>query len=102
MTEPTYACSLDDEQLAARREDWKALDRRALVRTEASDGGRLLVYRGGEETAQALRVLIDAEGECCSFLDFRIDRLGDEVRVAVSFPPEATRTAIEIGLAPPS
>jgi hypothetical protein len=101
MIEPTYACTLHDEELAARREDWRALDRRALVRAESSPRGRLLVYRGGEETARALDALIEAEGRCCSFLDFRVDRRGDEVRVTVGYPPEATRTAIEIGLAPP-
>lgn len=101
ITEPTYACTLGDEELAARREDWRALDGRALVRTEASQEGRMLVYRGGEETARELEALIEAEGRCCSFLDFRVDRLGDEVRVTVGFPPEATRTAIEIGFAPP-
>jgi hypothetical protein len=99
--EPTYACTLDDEELAARREDWRALDRRALVRSESSPGGRLLVYRGGEETARALNALIKAEGRCCSFLDFKVDRRGDEVRVTVDFPPQATRTAIQIGLGPP-
>jgi hypothetical protein len=102
MTEPTYACTLDDEELASRREDWRALDRRALVRTETSHEGRMLVYRGGEETARELGALIEAEGRCCSFLDFKVDRRGDEVRVTVGYPPEATRTAIEIGLAPPS
>jgi hypothetical protein len=102
MTEPIYACTLGDDELASRREDWLALDRRALVRSEDTSQGRLLVYRGGDETAQALQALIEAEGRCCSFLDFRVDRRGDEVRVTVAYPVEATRTAIEIGLGPPS
>jgi hypothetical protein len=101
MTEPTFACSLDDEQLAARREEWRALDRRALLRSEAGPHGSVRVYRGGEETARAIGELIEAEGECCSFLDFRVDRQGDEVRLSVGFPPEARRTAIDIGLGPP-
>ncbi len=86
MNEPVYACSLDDQELAVRRAGWRALERRALVRTEARPDGRLLVFRGGEDTARALRALIEAERECCPFLDFRLDRAGDEVRVSLTYP----------------
>lgn len=85
MTEPAYACSLTDEELATRRQEWRALDMHALVRAESRPDGRLLVYRGGEETARILASLIEAESLCCPFLDFAIDRRGDEVRATVRF-----------------
>ena len=89
MNEPVYACSLDDQELAVRRAGWRALERRALVRTEARPDGRLLVFRGGEDTGRALRALIEAERECCPFLDFSVDRSKDEVVVSLRDPSGA-------------
>lgn len=97
MDEPTYACSLTDEELAARRREWRALDGRALLRTERRPEGRLLVYRGGEQTARALATLIEAERRCCPFLDFSIDHREGEVRLRIGFPPES-REAAELGI----
>src|SRR6266542_912620 len=85
MTEPAYVCSLENEEMATRRVEWRALEGRALIRAETQPDGRLLVYRGGEATARALRGLIKAERRCCPFLDFRIDAADDEVRVTVTF-----------------
>jgi hypothetical protein len=96
MTEPVYACSLDDEELAARRADWRALEARALIRAETRPDGRLLVYRGGADTARVLERLIEAERTCCSFLDFSIEAAEDEVRVMVTMPPQAQSAATEL------
>jgi hypothetical protein len=98
MTEPTYACSLADEELTARRREWKGLDERALLRTESRPDGRLLVYRGGEETARVLAALIEAERGCCPFLEFTLTREEDEVRVTVAFAPGARAAAVELGI----
>src|SRR6266540_1800055 len=98
MTELTYACSLDDAELAARRREWKGLDERALLRTESRPHGRVIVYRGGEERARVLAALIEAERGCCPFLDFTVDREEAEVRVTVRFAPEARAAAVELGI----
>jgi hypothetical protein len=98
MTEPIYACSLTDEELTARRRQWRALGRRDLLRTETRPAGQVLVYRGGEETARVLTALIEAERRCCPFLDFTVDRQEGEVRVSIGFAPEARAAAFEIGL----
>jgi hypothetical protein len=57
-----------------------------------------MVYRGGEETARVLAALIEAERECCPFLDFTLEREEDEVRVAVGFAPEAKAAAVQLGI----
>jgi len=101
MTEPAYVCSLENEEMATRRVEWRALEGRALIRVETQPDGRLLVYRGGEATARALRGLIKAERRCCPFLDFRIDAADDEVRVTVTFPPEGRPAAAELGIVGP-
>ncbi|SRR6266536_1020021 len=101
MTEPTYACSLTDEELAARRREWRTLDERAMLRTEPRPHGRLLVYRGGDQTARILTALIEAERRCCPFLDFGVDQRDDEVRVTIGFAPEAREAAVELGILGP-
>ena len=97
-TEPVYACSLADEELAIRRAEWRALEARALVRAETRPDGRLLVYRGGRDTARALEQLIEAERQCCSFFDFSMEAADDEVRVTLTFPSQARPAAIEMGM----
>ncbi|SRR6266511_230808 len=101
MTEPTYACSLTDEELAARRREWRALGRRALVRTETQPHGQVVVYRGGEETARVLTAFIEAERRCCPFLDFTVDRFEGDVRVTIGFAPEVGGAAIEMSIIRP-
>lgn len=96
--EPVYACSLDDEELAARRADWRALEAGALIRAEARPDGRLLVFRGGQDTLRVLRQLIEAERKCCSFLDFGVEGSEDEVRVTVTMPRAARPGATELGI----
>jgi hypothetical protein len=98
MTEPAYACSLTDGELAARRREWRALEQRALLRTESRPDGRLIVYRGTEETARVLAALIESERQCCPFLHFTVDREEEEVRVTIGVSPEAREHAVELGI----
>ncbi|MGH2727096.1 MAG: hypothetical protein ACRDKS_08980 [Actinomycetota bacterium] len=86
MSEPAYACSLTDEKLTDRLEQWKELHDAALVRAESLPDGRVLVFRGGEETARLLRSLIEAERRCCPFIDFSVQRTADQVLLTLRFP----------------
>ena len=61
MNEP-FACSLTDERLRVRLEEWLALDKRALLRAENRPSGRLNVYRAGDEIERVLAELIEAGG----------------------------------------
>lgn len=87
MDEP-MACSLDDEALAARRADWRSLARDALLRSNASPGRVEMTYRWEEDVEGAVRRLIQAERECCPFLDFALRRDGDLLHLSVTSPPE--------------
>ena len=49
---------------------------------------RCVPYRA--ETARALEGLIEAERQCCPFLDFKVDRARGEIRVSLSFPAEVS------------
>ena len=67
------ACSLDDQQLAARRAEWQAVAAGSLVDKVDEEGGFTATYRGDEAAARALDALVQAAdeelnkiGECVS------------------------------------
>ena len=67
------SCSLDDAELAARREAWRELTP-ALIESRDLPTGYTATYRGDEHTARALESLIEAERECCSDFTWRLER----------------------------
>ena len=79
------ACSLDDEQLAARRAEWQAVSSQSLVERIDRDGGFVTTYRGDERTAQALEALVRAEQECCPGIGWELERDGDLIRLHVTY-----------------
>lgn len=85
MAESSFSCSLTDEGLRARLEEWLELDDRSLLRAENRPNGRAHVYRASEETERVLAALIEAERRCCPFLDFTVQQREDEVWVSVGF-----------------
>ena len=86
MDETAPYCSLDDEQLAVRRTDWRSLAENALVETRHRPEGYTALYRGDDETARALDSLVAAERVCCPDIDWRVERDGDMVRLDVTYP----------------
>ena len=92
--EPSFSCSLTDEGLRARLEEWLALHERSLLRSENRPNGRVHVYKASDETERVFAALIEAEHRCCPFLDFTVDRREDEVWVSVTFAEEARRSPV--------
>ena len=79
------ACSLDDEQLAARRAEWQAVASHSLVDKKDEDGGFTATYRGDDETARALDALVQAELECCPDISWHLERDGELIRLVVRY-----------------
>jgi hypothetical protein len=79
------ACSLNDEQLAARRAEWQAVASRSLVERVDRDGGFTATYRGDERTAAALGALVEAEHECCPGIGWELERDGGLIRLHVTY-----------------
>ena len=78
------SCSLNDEELADRRQQWRELAP-ALVESSEGANGYRATYRGDDRTAQALQSLIEAERVCCPDFDWRLEREGELVRLEVSY-----------------
>lgn len=73
MADLPIMCSLTPEALRARREGLLSrLMQRADACEELPDGLRLRFPASGE-TLQLLVAAIDAERQCCRFLQFRVD-----------------------------
>jgi hypothetical protein len=74
-TSNTIMCTLSKDELSDTRAAWQKLFQTALVVREEIPGGLRLLVR--EDSAEALRQLIDIERNCCHWITFRLD--GPEV-----------------------
>ena len=83
------ACTLSPADAAQRAGEWRRLAAAALVERERSPGRALLRFRDVDEVEPALRRLVEAERECCAFLDLRLGRDSDTLTLEISGPPQA-------------
>ena len=70
-TSNTIMCTLSRNELSNTRAAWQKLFRTALLVREEIPGGLRLLVR--EDSAEALRQLIDIERDCCRWITFRLD-----------------------------
>lgn len=83
------ACSLPADDLQRRLREWSELGSEALI-TESTEGNvKTTVWRRRGDVAVRLKNLVDAERRCCSFLGFDLEESEDEIRLKITFPPEA-------------
>src|SRR4029077_9200956 len=82
-TSDTIMCTLSKDALTDTRAAWQKLLRTALVARLEVPGGLRLVVR--QDSAEALRQLIDIERDCCRWITFQLDG------------PEVSMTAIGAG-----
>ena len=86
---PVIACSLEQEELAERRERWRALVARSLIeRTRDLDGRAASLFVLAGTTEHELRELAALERECCAFARFDVRSTGEQVLLDVSAPAE--------------
>jgi hypothetical protein len=70
-TSDTIMCTLSKDELSDTRAAWQKLFRTALKVREEIPGGLRLVVR--EDSAEALKRLIEIERDCCRWITFRLD-----------------------------
>ena len=88
-----YACSLDDWDKADRAETWRALRRDALLSVREGSGVVISTWRRSADVHGRLDALVEAEGACCSFIDFELEERPDTLVLRVTAPPSAEPVA---------
>jgi hypothetical protein len=92
MSDPERAsCSLSPNALSERGGAWRSLMAQALHRRV--EPGRVLgTYPNRPEIAQSLAQLVEAEKDCCPFLEFDIRESDSTIEVELRYPPEFAAT----------
>ena len=89
MTDPKpIACTLGESDLQWRLAQIAALGADALIAQKEIGGTHTLRFRRDDETRRQLEQIVDAEANCCSFLEFRIDERDGELVLTLDAPAE--------------
>ena len=80
-------CSLSPSALSERRGAWRSLMAQALHR-RVEPGRVLSTYPNGPEIARSLAQLVEAEKDCCPFLEFDIRENDSTIEVELRYPTE--------------
>lgn len=86
------ACSLAQDDVAARRERWLRLCDRALSEKEPTETGVRLRFPRLEGVESELRELATLERECCSFAAWSVRCEGADLILEVSAEGDAVAT----------
>lgn len=89
VPEKPNTCSLDSAGQEKRFGEFAELAAAALVESERTPDGARLLLRGDDSVQASLSRLIEAEQQCCSFLEFAVDLHDSDIRVEVSGQPSA-------------
>jgi hypothetical protein len=90
------ACSLSAEDQSKRLLEMASLSDRVLGVESSDAGGAVLRFRADAETRTRLEQIVEAEGECCPFLDLSLSDLGSEVTLSIGGPEGAEPVIHEI------
>jgi hypothetical protein len=85
---PVIACTLDPAARRLRGTEWAGVLRRATARDEIACGARY-VFPADDALERRVRDLAAAEGQCCSFYRFELERTAASLTMTVTAPPEA-------------
>ena len=89
MNEPAIACSLGAEDLRRRLSAIRTLGEVALLDVKTRPDGATLSFRKTERVRHELSSIVEAEAECCSFLELAIHADEERLNLDISAPPEA-------------
>jgi catechol 2,3-dioxygenase-like lactoylglutathione lyase family enzyme len=88
----TVGCTLSPSARDERSSEIGALLGPALVDVQRSEGAVRIALRDRPGLDAEVRDLIEKERQCCSFLEFSVDRAADILNVDISGPAEAADT----------
>jgi hypothetical protein len=85
------ACRLTPNAFSERRATWHSLMTQVLHR-RVEPGRVFSTYPNRPEIAQGLAQLVEAERDCCPFLEFDIREDDSTIEVELRYPPEFAST----------
>jgi hypothetical protein len=80
------ACTLSGPDLHARLAEIKSLGDDGLIDVDGTPGSRVLRFRRSEEVSSRLTGIVEAEAQCCAFLDMTIDESADLISLTITGP----------------
>ena len=99
MTDLPIACTLTPNAMTDRVAFLTELAQDGLIAREPTDRGLRVRLRDSEDIERRTRQLIAAESSCCSFLTFKLERVGDELVLEISGSDDA-QPVIDLFFAP--
>jgi hypothetical protein len=88
-TELPIACSLSGPHLRERLAEIRAAGRAGLIGVQRDGGRSVLRFRPSPEISTRLGRIVEAEAQCCAFLELRIDEAPDSIELTVGGPDGA-------------
>jgi hypothetical protein len=86
------ACTLGPTDGEQRMQEWRQLLATSRVGRERGDGYLAVRFRAGGDVGRRLERLVEAERECCSFVEWSITNHDDDVVLTISGDDEALST----------
>jgi Zn2+/Cd2+-exporting ATPase len=97
---PPSGCTLDATAFIQRRDEFRALFRRALVSIDRPDTRSARLHLNAAYETE-VRDLVEREQQCCGFFDFAIDAASETLVIDVRVPTECEAALTNLlGLAP--
>jgi hypothetical protein len=90
------ACSLSTEDRSQRAHEIASLSDRVLAVHSEGGRGAVVSFQGDMESKARLERLVDAEQECCPFLDLSLSERGSELMLSIRGPEGAEPVIGEI------
>jgi hypothetical protein len=95
-TELPIACSLSGPDLRERLAEIRDVGRVGLIDIRREGGRRLLRFRPSAEISARLARIVEAEAQCCAFLDLTLDEAPDSIDLTVEGPDGAEPVVDEL------
>lgn len=95
-TELPIACSLSGPDLRERLSEIRDVGRAGLIGVRREGGNRVLHFRPSPEISSRLERIVEAEAQCCAFLELTIDEAPDSIDLMVGGPDGAEPVVEEL------
>lgn len=96
LAEVPLACTLTPDAGREQVQRWRRFDQKHALRRESTPTALTVHYARTPGAVEKLQELVDAESACCSFVDWRIEDDGTDLRLVVSGSPDQL-AALSIG-----